>query len=133
MFTSVAYFDENTLSTVIVSDNIQHDKMSIIPFMSTLLCQFPKTVKKINIWSDGPSSQFKNRFIVAVLPLLQQLSKKTITWNYFASSHRKEAVYGIGGTIKRHVYNTVLKRVNNVQNSKSFEHAAHTCENITCL
>ena len=100
VFTSVAYFDKNTLSTVIVSDNIQHGKMSIIPFMSTLLCQFSKTVKKINIWSDGPSSQFKNRFIVAALPLLQQLSKKTITWNYFASSHGKGAVNGIGGMIK---------------------------------
>ena len=124
MFTSGAYFDENTLSTVIVNDNIQHGKMSIIPIMSTLLCQFPKTVKKIDIWSDGPSSQFKNRFNVASLPLLQQLSKKTITWNYFASFHGKGAADGTGGTIKRHVYNTVLKRVNNVQNYKSFERAA---------
>ena len=70
--------------------------------MSELLCQFPKTVKKIDIWLDGPSSQFKNRFIVGALPLLQQLSKKAITWNYFASSHRKVAVDGIGDTIKRH-------------------------------
>ena len=124
MFTSGAYFDENTLSTVIVNDNIQHGKMSIIPIMSTLLCQFPKTVKKIDIWSDGPSSQFKNRFNVASLPLLQQLSKKTITWNYFASFHGKGAADGTGGTIKGHVYNTVLKRVNNVQNYKSFERAA---------
>ena len=106
--------------------------MSIIPFMSELLCQFPKTVKKIDIWLDGPSSQFKNRFIVGALPLLQQLSKKAITWNYFASSHRKVAVDGNGDTIKRHLYNAVLKRVNNVQNFKSFEHVAHTCKNITC-
>ena len=107
--------------------------MSIIPLVSTLLGQFPKTVKKVDIWSDGPSSQFKNRFIVAALPLLQQLSNLSITWNYFASSNGKGAVDGIGGTIKRHVYNSVLLRDHNVQNSKSFERTAGICESITCL
>ena len=101
--------------------------------MSILLNQFPVTVKKVDIWSDGPRSQFKNRFIIAALPLLQKLSNILITWNYFASSHGKGAVDGIGGTIKRHVYNAVLKRNHNVQNSKSFEHAARSCESITCL
>ena len=133
VFTSVAYFDDKTLSTVIVSDNLHHGKMSIVPFLTRLLHQFPDSVNKIDLWSDGPSSQFKNRYIVAALSLIQNLSKKQITWNYFASYHGKGAIDGIGGTIKRHVQHVVNQRVQNVQSSKSFERAARTCAGITCL
>ena len=57
-------------------------------------------VKTIHIWSDGPSSQFKNRYIATALPWLQAKTGSQIDWNFFAASHGKDTVDGIGGMIK---------------------------------
>ena len=115
VFTSVAYYDDKKPSTVIVTDDLNHDKHAVVPFVVKLLSQFPDNVKKIDIWSDGPSSQFKSRFIVAALPLIQALSNKQVTWNYFAADHGKGAVDGVGGTVKRHVHGSAATRRDVVQ------------------
>ena len=59
------------------------------------------SVKTVHIWSDGPSSQFKNQYVAAALPWLQAETNIQVDWNFFATSHGKGAVDGIGGTIKR--------------------------------
>jgi len=41
------------------------------------------------IWTDGPSSEFKNRFMAALLKELSGKYNKTFTWKYFATSHGK--------------------------------------------
>jgi hypothetical protein len=132
LFTSVAYYEDQVKSTVIVSDNLNHDKHSIVPFVIKLLSQFPDNVTQIEIWSDGPSSQFKNRFMLGILPMIQDLSGKQITWNYFAAMHGKGPVDGVGGTIKRHVHNTVSIKKAAVQCPESFMDAAKSCKGITC-
>jgi hypothetical protein len=50
-----------------------------------------------------------------------------IQWNYFATSHGKGVVDGIGGTVKRLVWNSVMTRkVSAVQDAMSFYRVA--CE-----
>lgn len=68
------------------------------------------SIESVHIFSDGPSSQFKNKFIVNFLCGLQQRSGLDIKWNFFATSHGKGAVDGIGGTVKRSVWNAVASR-----------------------
>jgi hypothetical protein len=99
-------------SHTIVSDELSHDKTYVTVFMSKVLDEFVKQkhpdVTMAYIFSDGPSSQFKNKLIVSILPTLDKIVN--IQWNYFATSHGKGAVDGIGGTMKRNIWNAVSSR-----------------------
>lgn len=61
-------------SHVIVSDDLGHDKTSVAVFMSIVIDKFVKgnynEVQRVYVFSDGPSSQFKNRYIVHFLHTL---------------------------------------------------------------
>ena len=99
-------------SNVIISDDKDHDKKSVAAFMWRIMneCVIQKhpNVNKVKVFSDGPSSQFKNRFIVNFLHKIMKIVH--IEWNYFATSHGKGVVDGIGGTVKRLVWNAVTTR-----------------------
>ena len=99
-------------SHVIVSDDLEHDRTAVTVFMDTVLEGFVKQrhpeVKTVYVFSDGPSSQFKNKFIVSILPTFDRIVY--VQWKYFTTSHGKGAVYGIGGTLKQMVWNAVSSR-----------------------
>ena len=52
------------------------------------------------IWSDGPSSESKNKFMVKFLQSLSQRYKKPFSWKYFTTSHGIELIDEIGGKAK---------------------------------
>ena len=60
-----------------------------------------ENITGLHIWSNGPSSQFKNQYIAATLSWLQNECSIEITWNFFASSHGKGPVDGTGRAIKQ--------------------------------
>ena len=116
-------------SHVIVSDDLKHDKTSVAVFMCKVVNDLVKgrhpNITRVWIFSDGPSSQFKNRYIAHFLHLLQGQGLN-IQWNYFATSHGKGAVYGIGGTVKRMVWNAVsTRKVEAVKDACSFASVAN--------
>jgi hypothetical protein len=62
-------------------------------------------------FSDGPASQMKNRFIYALLEPIRVLFNLTsLSWSFFAASHGKEPVDGVGGRAKRLVWQAILSR-----------------------
>ena len=61
-------------------------------------------VDTIKFFSDGAASQFKNRFLLQHLTTMMEETGVEFEWNYFASSHGKGVVDGIGGTLKRLVW-----------------------------
>jgi hypothetical protein len=66
----------------------------------------------LQLWSDGPASQFKNRYVFNYMKRLIPLLKlKNVQWNFFSTSHGKGAVDGIGGTAKRTVWRRVKARL----------------------
>ena len=68
---------------VIISDDLTHSRDSVIIFVDKLLSSvIDESVKTLHICSDGPSSQFKNRFIAASIPWLQEKHKLKICWNF---------------------------------------------------
>lgn len=67
LFTTALHFNELFQSKVFVSDSLVHTKETIIPYIYKLLTELPKSLKVLKIWSDGPSSQFKNKFIAAMI------------------------------------------------------------------
>lgn len=54
-----------------------------------LLDTLPATVNIVSVWSEGPASQFKNRYVSAAVKVLEKKHNIHIHWNYFATSHGK--------------------------------------------
>ena len=81
------------------------------------------------IWSDGPTSEFKNRFMVKFIKVLNEKYNRNVTWKFSATSHGKGVVDGIGGGAKSIVRQKVMSKNRDriiVQNSKDFAAAAGT-------
>ena len=72
---------------------------------------FGDNIHDIEIWTDGPSSQFRNKYIFGFIGItLPQVIAYNILWNYSAISHSKGAVDGVSGTIKQVAAQAVVIR-----------------------
>lgn len=121
----------NTICTshVIVSDDRSHEKKQVAVFVNKVLNTFIKeyhpSVNEVHMFSDGPSSQFKNKFIAQLLDSFTRSHHLRLFWHYFATSHGKGAVDGIGGSVKRMVWTAVsTRKVQPVINAKGFADVA---------
>lgn len=123
LFTSALHHNELFQSKVFVSDKLDHTKETIVPYLVKLLSRLPQSVSILKIWSDGPSSQFKNKFIAAIIPILQDKFRIKIIWNYFATSHGKGCIDGIGATVKTIVRKHIRARDCIVNGSSDFVQA----------
>ena len=81
LLTAAIWFHDNLHLTVLVSDNLDYSKETITLYMDIIFEMLFHLVQIVSIWSDSPSSQFKNRFMVAPNPLLE----RNYLWNYFAT------------------------------------------------
>ncbi|CAG9790692.1 unnamed protein product [Diatraea saccharalis] len=133
LFTISLWHSGKHFPIVIVSDNRHHTKDTIVPFLQRTLEELPDNIKEVHVWSNGPASQFKNRFIAASLPLLEKISNKKIIWNYFATSHGKGPVDGIGGALKRLVRSKVISRVENVFNAQQFTQVGNKYSSVKVI
>ena len=107
VYTIMMWHRQSKLPWVIISDNLSHDKFAVTAFLKVILDEIKssesfKEVQEVRVWTDGPSSQYKNRYIFYLLqqirPLLEPI---TLVWNFFATSHGKGPCDGLGGTVKR--------------------------------
>ena len=115
---------------VIISDDLNHTKYCIFVFMQcifrSLRAKFP-SIQAINIFSDGPTSRFKQRFLFSNLHHWEQDHDITIRCNFFATSHGKGVVDGIGGTVKRTVWNTFGQREVMSPLHTTMQHLSNSC------
>lgn len=118
LFTSGFHFNGTFEGKVFVSNNLCHTKDTIVTYLWKLISTVPASLKILKIWSDGPSSQFKNKFMAALIERLEDCFKIKIYWNYFAASHGKGCVDGIGATAKI-VVRKHIKARNAIVNSAS--------------
>ena len=133
-------------SMVIVSDYLHHDKYAVNKFLKTIFQWLDSEIKRktifqwleseikrfkeIVMFSDGAASQFKQRFLLCSLTLME----RPIIWNFFAASHGKGPVDGIGGTAKRVVAKEVMSGKAEVQTSQQFANVAKSkCPNMTII
>jgi hypothetical protein len=133
LFTAALWFDGELHPKVVASDNLDHGKDTVIAYIDHLLDALPDVVETISIWSDGPSSQFKNRFVVAAIAALQEKHNVKIRWNFFATSHGKGPVDGIGGSVKRQVWTSVSTRKSVVTDATSFCASAKQASNVEVI
>jgi hypothetical protein len=108
-------------SFAFISDCLSHDKFAVLVFLQKLL-EFHPEKCKIHIFTDGAASQFKNSFIMTAISNYVATSDTIldINWSFFATSHGKGAVDGIGGEVKRMVWTTVKTGRDSVRSMEDF-------------
>ena len=95
----------------LVSNSKKHDKYTVITCLEILVNEIVSIMPDVNniiFFSDNASSQFKNRYIISHLTTMLDVSNIDFSWNYFASSHGKGVVDGIGGTLKRLIWLEIM-------------------------
>lgn len=97
-------------------------------YLYKIFLTFPPTLKVLKIWSDGPSSQFKNKYIAAIILYFEQKFKIKIFWNFFATAHGKASVDGLGAVVKKKVKELVLSQERIVYNADDFVDAFRSSE-----
>jgi hypothetical protein len=112
-------------SFVIASDKTVHDKTAvtanIVQLLKFYLSNNP-SFQNLHIFSDGPASQMKNRFMYAVIAKIRScFHLSLVTWSFFATSHGKGPIDAVGGMAKRLVWQSILsRRVDAVRNAHEF-------------
>ena len=91
-------------------------------------------VKEEILWSDGPNSEFKNKYMCHLMDKFSTNNNKRFLWKFSATSHGKGVVDGIGGNVKSIVQSQSMgKRKDKiiVQDAKSLYQVAKKAMNAT--
>ncbi len=105
LHTGVAYFKHEVMSFCTVSASTRHEPAAIWAHLQPVLHEVQRThpeVKTIHFWSDGPTTQYRNKHHVLLSSYCaREAGFDTVTWNYFEAGHGKSAADSVGGTLKR--------------------------------
>ena len=107
LYTVMIWFRDCSKSIVLLSNKNNHDKTTVVSYtlhiIKAVMDLFGDEIKEIDFWTDGPSSQYKNKYVFAFIDikLPEIFLSLRICWNYSATSHGKGAADGVKGTIKR--------------------------------
>lgn len=123
-------FKKETISQVISSDNTAHTKKEISIYLYHILSKLPAETKVLKVWSDGPNNQFKNKYIAALIKHFEQIFKVKMYWNFFATSHGKSCVDGIGAIVKNRVRRLMNSRQKIVNSSSDFANAFNSEKSV---
>ena len=126
LFTAAVTYQDQCQTYLICSNSMDKGKNTIAVFLDTLyekIFSDDFNSDQEIICSDGPSSEFKNRFMVHLLQYLSDKFKKPFIWKYFATSHGKGIIDGVGGRAKSLVRQAVMSKADDapiVQTSEDF-------------
>ena len=126
LFTAAVFYQGHCKTYLVCSDTKDKDKNAVFAFVTKLyeriLIDVPKASPQVPdvIFSDGPSSEFKNKYAMKLLATLAETISGTFAWKYFATSHG--VVDGVGGRAKSIVRQKVISKSEDVivQNSVDF-------------
>lgn len=127
LFTCCFWTVKGIRSVCFLSDYLNHDKYSVHVYIDKLISLIKsenENITSVSIFSDGSAAQFKNRFLFANLDWFKMAHElEHFEWNFFATSHGKGPVDGLGGSLKRMVRRAVLGRKTAVTNAEHFVQA----------
>ncbi|CAF1100880.1 unnamed protein product [Didymodactylos carnosus] len=104
IFTAFVWSKNENFSFALPSLDVAHDKFVVDSRLEIILNHIKTVlpnVKGINCFSDDAAVQFKQRFHFRNLIQIANEHKINLSWHFFATSHGKGAVDGIGGVVKR--------------------------------
>ena len=96
-----------------ISDCTKHSTAMVHSFLKVLIPSLREShpsLTEVIYFSDGCAGQYKNRFNFINLLYHEADFGIKAQWNFFATSHGKNACDGIGGTLKRSVSRASLQR-----------------------
>lgn len=100
----IYYSNHDPLPFCSISANNYHGPEAIWehlkPVLNYIRDQYP-TVDTVHFFSDGPTSQYRQKKNFYLFAKYTKIYGFKATWNFFEASHGKGAADGIGGTIKR--------------------------------
>lgn len=89
---------------VTVSESLRHDASAIWAHLEPIFQLLQETVpnlKSINIQSDGPSTQYKNKKnFLLFRHFCEQWNLQRATWNFTAAGHGKSVADAVGANVK---------------------------------
>ena len=100
----MAYAGSKILSFCSVSECTRHDPAAIWAHIEPVIHYVKEDipdVHHIDFWSDGPTSQYRNKQHFLCISHIEAFGLKSCTWNFFEAGHGKGAADGIGGVVKR--------------------------------
>lgn len=137
VFTCCVWVINDTISIVVVSDDLTHDKYSVWTFQKVICNELKRKfphLESVTIFTDGCTAQFKSKYMMSNLCYFQQDFNLQCEWNFFATSHGKGVVDGIGATVKRAVWQKVRNREVVVASAEDFYNCANTSlQGVTVL
>ena len=108
LFTPAMTYKAECKTFLTVSDSRDKGKDTATVFIYFLYNHFGVTEAMEDIWSDRPTSKFKNKFKAKCFQSLSQKYNQQFSWKYFATSHGKGIVDGIGRRAKSLVCSKVM-------------------------
>lgn len=138
IFTACASFPDKTVKCfAVISDNRDHNKYAVWTFMKEVLSAIKKMkpeLKHIKIFTDNCAGQFKNKYSLSNLCFFEKDFGLTADWNFFASSHGKGAVDGVGAVVKRTAWMGVKARKVIINEAQDFyNYVSKEVENVECM
>lgn len=91
-------------SIVVISDEMGHNAATVLTIIDKLVPELKSLdpeLSHIHYWTDGPTSQYRNKAIFNTIANHKDIYGMTATWNYWEAGHGKGPCDGLGGTVKR--------------------------------
>lgn len=104
LHTGVLYLQNTVTSFCTVSDNTRHDAAAVWAHLQPVLDLIKSKLQgtpSVHFWSDGPTSQYRNKTAFFFFSCIQSSGFGPCTWNFFESNHGKGPADAIGGIVKR--------------------------------
>lgn len=87
-----------------VSECLRHDASAVWAYLQPVVHLIKETVpnvNKIHFQSDGPSTQYKNKYNMFLFRhFCEVFGLNSATWNFTTPGHGKSSADGVGGTVK---------------------------------
>ncbi|CAF1376703.1 unnamed protein product, partial [Didymodactylos carnosus] len=122
IFTAYVWSKSQGFPFTLPSNDVSHDKFVVNSAIEIILNKLKTHVRnliQIDFFSDGAVTQFEQRFMFRNLIQIAHEYKIALSWNFFATSHEKGVVDGLGGTVKRFVWSAALAG-DNFKSAKDF-------------
>ena len=91
-------------SFAIVSDEMSHSSTTVHAILNKivpLLKQMNPQTEMIHYWTDGATSQYRNKQILLTVANHKEIYGMSFRWNYFEVGYGKGPCDGLGGTTKK--------------------------------
>lgn len=128
LHTVVVYLKGSKVPHCTMSSNLSHNAGAIWAHLKPVLASLPSNIQNIHFLSDGPVTQYRNKYMFYVLGCeLQNMYPNIVqyTWNFHEAGHGKGAPDGVGATCKR-TADQVIATGGDITNLKEF--ASVICE-----